>query len=74
MAEMGKKWRLQGISKGGAKERKKEKCNTTVVGRVINIKYCTRCNFMQMSSTTQVNGFYLDIRIKYLELCCLLFT
>lgn len=48
--------RLQDISKGGAKKRKK--CNITVVERVININYCTRNNFMQMSSTTQVNFLF----------------
>lgn len=70
---MGKKMRLPDISEGGIKKRKK--CNITVVGSVININYCTRCNFMQMSSTTQVNCYYLDIRIlKFIQLCFFLFT
>jgi hypothetical protein len=61
-----KKMRLQDISKGGAK--KWRKCNINSWRKVINIKYCTRCNFMQMSSTTQINCFHLDIRIKLLEI------
>lgn len=38
------------------KKRKEKESNTTVVGKVINI-VCTRCNFTQMSSTTQETAF-----------------
>lgn len=55
--------RLQDISK---RVSRKQKTAIQQLGECYEYQVLHRCNFMQMSSTTQINCSYLDIRIKFL--------
>lgn len=67
---MGKKMRLQDISKGSAKKRKKMQNNSCGESYKYQLLHQEQFHAHVFNHSSKL----LNIRIKYGDLCCLLFT